>query len=978
MAPTSASSLVLVALLAGRAVDGRSFIFDASRCNTNWDDAANWEGAAIPTITSLVSFGASSREAGSAIEPVNLLIKTGAYSVGGFTLPRDGATITLSRDNAVISMAVGNTTMEGPPSFFTGGQTDKPECAFGCADNWKMGNAGQASYFALQTAALATLPTANTIPGPADMVIIPFGYNPKISAWGQHQLLSFGWYSTNDTYKSAQSKSAVPAGFTVPAGNQLDLFFDNDEAMFRCNGACSTESRCPAWTGTPADDLNMPFEQAARIRTSTASNAASAVISGTVQTMNQFVYTFGGLGEFSGLEGAAAQQDCPGLAAALTTDAYYAPLAPLASYDAADNTYDIDATTATASMRLWSTGANHDEPRTTTMVTVTGVAVDGLVFKAHLHSQPCAEDGGGHYMNNPAGAVDADNENWPMLTCDNTTCTGEATSMWFPTADALAAGMSIVIHDTPAAESGSGSKYLCADLNIVTSNVGSTVAPELLPMAGSVTDVDVSYGSGSITVTGMIAGSVFHMNSVQTDLTAAPFNAANRPGPVEGRAFYAIFDGIASHFDLAFCSSVSNTRSVADIKEAAGLVEQTLTVFAGSLSPQIDLPYMVLGENGVTLSNALTAGLTGSNGMLNVNAFILNEAPSMTIVSTAGQAQVMREQNMLDRSRRATLMHLDMVNYNTAQARIQLNFDFRAYGMFYGTSAAAAVRTLADVIIANTEIEWPATDNCLTMPAGYDWACVTTQINSTVEAAMARPDAGSECETDYSSEACKADVTRAAAVTWDNMFACGPAGMHVDGVSGCVDPMYSSSGALFTAAVTPAIIGQEADILSANAAAAGDEEDDGFLMGFSMLQVIAAGAGLLLVCVIIAAVVVLKGGGDDEAKEKSVRPATVAFENPMYEQTAGIPDAHGVYNAGGGEADDLYDEPEIVTSGKANVENPAYTGDDEGDASGMYAESGALAGGYLDMDPDDNDDDDDDDDEEEEEDESEDDDEDDE
>jgi len=86
-------------------------------------------------------------------------------------------------------------------------------------------------------------------------------------------------------------------------------------------------------------------------------------------------------------------------------------------------------------------------------------------FKAHLHNQPCSTDSGGHYQD-PAnqGVVDAVSENWPEVTCANGRCSGMASNDWVPLVADLAAGLSIAVHDTPAASSGSGSKMLCADL----------------------------------------------------------------------------------------------------------------------------------------------------------------------------------------------------------------------------------------------------------------------------------------------------------------------------------------------------------------------------------------------------------------------------------------------------------------------------------------------------------------------------------
>ena len=86
-------------------------------------------------------------------------------------------------------------------------------------------------------------------------------------------------------------------------------------------------------------------------------------------------------------------------------------------------------------------------------------------FKAHLHAAPCSTGSGGHYQD-PAnqGVVDAVSENWPEVTCANGRCSGMASNDWVPLVADLAAGLSIAVHDTPAASSGSGSKMLCADL----------------------------------------------------------------------------------------------------------------------------------------------------------------------------------------------------------------------------------------------------------------------------------------------------------------------------------------------------------------------------------------------------------------------------------------------------------------------------------------------------------------------------------
>jgi hypothetical protein len=101
------------------------------------------------------------------------------------------------------------------------------------------------------------------------------------------------------------------------------------------------------------------------------------------------------------------------------------------------------------------------------IVVIGTAAMAGQTFNAHLHASSCAvNSGGGHYQDpgNP-GVVDAVSENWPTLVCGSSgACTGGASSSWIALSGALTSGLSVVIHDTPNAASGSGSKMLCADL----------------------------------------------------------------------------------------------------------------------------------------------------------------------------------------------------------------------------------------------------------------------------------------------------------------------------------------------------------------------------------------------------------------------------------------------------------------------------------------------------------------------------------
>ena len=107
-----------------------------------------------------------------------------------------------------------------------------------------------------------------------------------------------------------------------------------------------------------------------------------------------------------------------------------------------------------------------------------GPAFAGNIFKAHLHRTRCSNaDGQGHYYDpaHQGSAADSVHENWPAVKCNGQgICQGQAVSLWRPQEDHFAGGLSIILHDTPnAAASGtSGSKFLCADLNIPDAYTG--------------------------------------------------------------------------------------------------------------------------------------------------------------------------------------------------------------------------------------------------------------------------------------------------------------------------------------------------------------------------------------------------------------------------------------------------------------------------------------------------------------------------
>jgi len=145
-------------------------------------------------------------------------------------------------------------------------------------------------------------------------------------------------------------------------------------------------------------------------------------------------------------------------------------------------------------------GARAKLVRATDGTTVTSVSAWGLdsdaAYSAHVHSLPCDLDAGPHYKNDPNGPADPVNEIWPGFTTDATGVgRSEVTSDFSVRPDA----MSVVIHDTPNASSGSGAKMLCANLN--RGDQGAVVnRGDFAPFASAEPGDESIAGTGSVSV----------------------------------------------------------------------------------------------------------------------------------------------------------------------------------------------------------------------------------------------------------------------------------------------------------------------------------------------------------------------------------------------------------------------------------------------------------------------------------------------
>ena len=101
----------------------------------------------------------------------------------------------------------------------------------------------------------------------------------------------------------------------------------------------------------------------------------------------------------------------------------------------------------------------------------------GDTYMAHLHAQPCADNGGPHYQNpacSPNCPVNDVDELWLGFVVDPAgRGVMESTVLWQPTRKD-SKELSIVVHDTPNAASGAGEKMLCVDLGGKNSLINRT------------------------------------------------------------------------------------------------------------------------------------------------------------------------------------------------------------------------------------------------------------------------------------------------------------------------------------------------------------------------------------------------------------------------------------------------------------------------------------------------------------------------
>lgn len=93
----------------------------------------------------------------------------------------------------------------------------------------------------------------------------------------------------------------------------------------------------------------------------------------------------------------------------------------------------------------------------TVVVSVARGLTPNTTFGSHVHDAPCSTGGGGHYQHVVGGAVDDENEIWPILHANEQ---GVAVARATHRHRARPEARSIVIHDP-----GDGARIACLDLD---------------------------------------------------------------------------------------------------------------------------------------------------------------------------------------------------------------------------------------------------------------------------------------------------------------------------------------------------------------------------------------------------------------------------------------------------------------------------------------------------------------------------------
>jgi len=269
------SAVVVAGLVA---LGNAAYIFDVTQCNTNLDDVRNWASNTnvFSDPPNRVKFGG----AGQPWREIEVMVPTGSFSMKGIEL-RGDMTLNFMDSGSELTF---DRNANAPDARFTAGQTERPECDLGCHQNYKMGSVADARDTRISSL-LPNLQDAENMPCSNDHVIIPYGYNTLMYAWGDFTFRKFTKVMPDRSVVDVTSRSNLPSRTFYPPipvvrfGDDAMSFCERAGRLDRTGSECICTTRCVAELGATSDQgsalLQGIFSESDSIRTEAIRQAST-------------------------------------------------------------------------------------------------------------------------------------------------------------------------------------------------------------------------------------------------------------------------------------------------------------------------------------------------------------------------------------------------------------------------------------------------------------------------------------------------------------------------------------------------------------------------------------------------------------------------------------------------------------------------------------------------------------------------------
>jgi len=285
------------------------FLFNAEKCNTNFDNMDNWNnpnpGSTLmtPVVSNLHSPPRSIHfeSAGGAQKAVSVRVNAGDYAVGSMTFQPN---MKMMFDVEGVRLGfVASKDADGVAAQFTAGQdTHNPACSLGCHSNFfeflgrNTEEAADIDLVELNShtefdSGFAAVPAGRT-PCDTDTIVIPKRYGVNLLSLGFHPYKELVYPFSDEKLVTVEAEEDLPAFMMFPTSNQKVFIGQNvlddcaDHGLLDDADRCICISECPA----PEDAL----QESNRLR-----DAAKAFAQRELRaynkdgTMERFDWTFG-------------------------------------------------------------------------------------------------------------------------------------------------------------------------------------------------------------------------------------------------------------------------------------------------------------------------------------------------------------------------------------------------------------------------------------------------------------------------------------------------------------------------------------------------------------------------------------------------------------------------------------------------------------------------------------------------------------